>query len=95
MKDLVITSLATYRLTKLVIDDEILREPREVVLSRLYASDSALAQKAAYLLTCPWCVSIWAAGGLLLLKVVSPGAYALIARALAASAVTGVLSEKI
>jgi hypothetical protein len=95
VKDLVVTSLATYRLTKLVIDDEILREPREILLSRLYASDSALAQKAAYLLTCPWCVSIWAGGGLLLLKHVAPGAYQLIARALAASAVTGLLHEKI
>jgi hypothetical protein len=95
MRELALLGLSTYRLTKLVIDDEILKEPRQAILSRLYASGNPAAAKAAYLLTCPWCVSIWAAGGLLLLKKLSPDAADAIELGLSASAVTGVLAERV
>jgi hypothetical protein len=94
VKDVLVGGLATYRVTKLVIDDEIFREPREKVLSALMKDGSPLAMKAYYLLTCPWCVSIWAAGGLLLLKKTSPGLYEVLASVLASSALTGVLAER-
>lgn len=95
MIDFPVAALATYRLTKLAIDDEILREPRELILERLNNSDHPLADKAYYFLTCPWCVSIWAAGGILLLAKVLPNVGALLNTVLAASAVSGILSERV
>lgn len=95
MIDFPVAALATYRLTKLVIDDEILREPRNVIMDRIQASSHPLAPKAYYFMTCPWCVSIWAAGGLLLLHKVSPNLAAVITTILAASGVSGVLAERV
>lgn len=91
----VVGALATYRATKLVLDDQIFEEPRAAVLKKLYELDTPASRKAAYFLTCPWCVSIWAAGGLVLLKKVSPAAYDALTTVLAASAVTGVLYERV
>lgn len=45
---------ATHRLTRLVIEDEITRPIREAITDRWPES------KLAYLITCPWCVSVWA-----------------------------------
>jgi hypothetical protein len=92
---LAVTGLATYRATKLVIDDEVTRELREWVTDRLMKVDTAAARKVLYLIQCPWCVSIWTAGGLLLLRRRHPDAYELLAGVLAASAVTGILSERV
>lgn len=46
---------ATTRLTRLVVEDEITRELRELV-ERITGSDS----KLTYLVNCPYCVSVWA-----------------------------------
>ena len=53
--------LATWRLTELVVTDEVSRPLRELVARRWPGS------KAAYLATCPRCVSVWAAAAVLLL----------------------------
>ena len=45
---------ATWRITRLVMDDEITRPLREAVTYRWPES------KAAYLVACPYCVSVWA-----------------------------------
>lgn len=55
-RDLLLGAAAVYRLTRLVTEDEILRPWRE----RLTAA--APTGRLAYLVTCPWCVSVWAAG---------------------------------
>jgi len=47
--------LASWRLTELVVTDEVTRPAREWVAKRWPGS------KAAYLATCPRCVSVWAA----------------------------------
>lgn len=91
--DLPVFGLATFRLTKLIIDDEILHEPREALLDRIDSIDHPLARKAQYFLTCPWCISIWAAGGLALLIKVAPNIGELLLYVLAASSVSGVLAS--
>lgn len=45
---------ATWRITRLVVEDEITRPMREAVAERWPES------KLAYLVTCPYCVSVWA-----------------------------------
>lgn len=73
--DVAIRVAAAWRLTKLVVDDEVTRELREAVEDRWPGS------KAAYLVNCPACVSVWAG----LVAVVLPRP---VAGALAASAGT-------
>jgi hypothetical protein len=93
MKDftkLALLGLATYRATKLVIDDEITAEIREKVLEKL--GDHP---KLSYLLHCPWCVSIWLAGGLVILDKVSPEIGDLTQKVLAASAITGLVDANL
>lgn len=92
---LAVDTLATYRLTKLVIDDEITREAREWAYEQANRLPAPLASKVTYLLGCPWCVSIWAAGTLLLLRKVNPALADYLNTLLAASAVTGVLAERV
>lgn len=56
----VVRALATWRLTALVVEDEVTRPAREWVARRWPGS------KAAYLATCPRCVSVWTAAVALL-----------------------------
>jgi hypothetical protein len=64
--------LATARLTLMVTTDALFEEPRLWVLNRLVPEDEYgdelpirwrwLRKKAAYLVTCIWCVPVWVAG---------------------------------
>lgn len=51
-----LAALATYRLTLLVVADEITAPPRDWLLRRLGPE-----HKVSYLITCPWCSSIYLA----------------------------------
>jgi hypothetical protein len=55
---LLLTSLAVARVTRLIVEDEILAEPRMWALMRLDENG-----KLAYLLVCPWCMSVWVGAG--------------------------------
>ncbi len=52
---------AAHRITKLIVEDEISRPIREAVAERW--PDSRLA----YLVTCPYCVSVWAGAAVVIL----------------------------
>lgn len=52
--DAIVSVAATHRITNLVVEDEISRPIREAITERW--PDSRLA----YLVTCPYCVSVWA-----------------------------------
>lgn len=80
---------ATYRLTKLIMDDKITEDFRALIYSK-FPRDSNIA----YLLACPWCVSIWAGIAIFGLRRVSPETANLVSGLLAASAVTGVVYTK-
>lgn len=86
--ELVVDAIATYRLTRLVQEDSLLDRPREWVLDRWGH------RKAAELVTCPWCAGVWVAAGVVAARVLFPRAWPVCARVLAASAVTGLLSER-
>jgi hypothetical protein len=45
------------------------------------------------LIDCPWCLSVWVAGGSRLLRTVAPRLWRVLAGVLASSAVAGVISE--
>jgi hypothetical protein len=56
---IVLALLAIWRLARLLIVDEITRPLREAVIARG-------GDKLAYLVTCPWCISVWVGWPLLL-----------------------------
>lgn len=92
----ILTALATFRVTKLVLDDEILSEAREAAYDQVAKiKNQMLREKLTYLLGCPWCISMYSAAGLLLIKAVAPKVYKYLTLVLASSAVTGIAYEKL
>jgi hypothetical protein len=81
--------LATYRLTKLVMEDRITEDFRNLIYSK-FPKDSMLS----YLIGCSWCVSIWAGLTIFTLRRVSPETADIVSGLLAASAVTGIVYTK-
>jgi hypothetical protein len=65
--ELALDVLATERLTRLVVDDEITADIREWV----WKKHSPEETKIGYLLTCPFCASVWA-GAVVALMSTSP-----------------------
>ena len=86
---LVLYALAVYRLTRLVVADELTAGPRERILTRV--QDRPLL---AYLVTCPWCISIWLALAWVLLASLLPPVAWYAGAVLAFSAVAGLLAGK-
>jgi hypothetical protein len=83
---LLVSGLAVYRLTRLLVADKITERPRDRLAQ-------AARGRLAYFVTCPWCVSVWVAAGWAALVALAP-AVALVAGAvLAWSAVAGLLAS--
>jgi len=91
--NLAVRALATYRLTKLVIDDKITEDLREIVYQRYGSPDD---HKLSYFTTCPWCVSVYAAALLSGVHMMAPNNKLVRAgtEALALSAVAGMVYER-
>lgn len=90
MIDEVLDSLAVYRLTRLAIVDTFppVQKARFRVLQRWH-EDSWQVE----LLTCPWCLSIWIGGVVVLVR--RTRAWHALRFVLVSSAVAGALSEKL
>jgi hypothetical protein len=83
--DLVLGALAVHRLTRLVTDDTITEHLREPIVER--------GGWPGYFTTCPWCVSMWVAGGWLLLRTAAPRTARALGTVLASSSVAGLLAS--
>lgn len=88
MVDTVIDALATYRLVRLVQEDEF--PPAAAVRNCVYESDLPEVVKDLY--GCPWCLSFWVGLGVAAAR--RNRMWKPVAFALAASAVTGLISER-
>jgi hypothetical protein len=64
VKQHLISALAIARLTSLIAEDELTAPIREAIDRR--AGAGPVQEKLAYLVTCSRCVSVWAAGGVLI-----------------------------
>lgn len=96
---LILDTLSVYRLTKLVTDDYITEEFREILRAKFPAvidkrTKVRRASKITYLINCPWCVSIWAAAFIFTLRKISPETATYLSSILAASALTGLAANK-
>lgn len=85
--------LATYRLTTLIKDDKITEDIRNVVFKRYGQPSDENSHKISYLLTCPWCISIYFGGLAVLAGARWPRAWKPLSKALSYSAMTGLLAE--
>lgn len=81
--------LATYRLTRMVLDDKITEDIRNAIYER-----SPRDSMMSYFVGCPWCVSIWAGLVIFSLRRISPSNADIVSGLLAASAVTGVIYNR-
>lgn len=90
LADLAIDALATYRLTKLIRDDKIFEDLR----NKVFEHHPPETTKTGYLLTCPWCLSIYFGSAVALGRIVAPSKWRIVARALALSALTGIMVER-
>lgn len=83
---IILTALATYRLTRLITADRILQAPRAWIVQR--------SRWLGYLVTCDWCLSIWIAPAPTALAILYPEeriTWAILI-GLSASAIVGILS---
>lgn len=87
--DIVIDGLATYRVTRLVVEDHLFDRPRDRLVARLQLADHP---KLIELIGCPWCVSVYVGFGVVALRRLVPRVWGPLASALAASAVAGLLA---
>lgn len=94
LQETLVLSLASYRGTKLIIDDEITSDLRSAVISALNKYPT-LQSKVSYLLSCPWCTSPYVAATLLLVKRIAPDVYDVLASVLVASAAAGLIYENL
>lgn len=90
-----VDGLAVFRITRLVIEDDITAPLREKVrhAAMREVDDPGLAAKLNTLLSCPWCVGMWVAFGVVAARRVAPQVWGPLATALALSAATGLIAE--
>lgn len=87
---LIVAAFAVARLTRLIVDDQITIGFRRWVLQK-WGDESW----QSYLMTCPWCMSIWVGAPIMPVAVIWPNQWIIAALAVpAASMVTGLLLDK-
>jgi hypothetical protein len=86
----IVDALATYRLTRFVTADEITEEPRARLVA--YLEDEGL-DGLAYLVRCPWCVSVWISAGVIAARTFTPRWWEPGARLLALAAVAALVAH--
>lgn len=90
MRDLLVDALACHRLTRLVTEDVIFNKWR----AKIYEKWPPTEDKWSYVLTCPWCASVWLAGGIVAARSLFPKAWTPAAKLLALSSLTGLVMER-
>jgi|tagenome__1003787_1003787.scaffolds.fasta_scaffold20708636_2 hypothetical protein len=85
--------LATYRLTTLIKDDKLTENMRGAVFRRYGEPTGDNPRKISYLMTCPWCLSIYFAALAVVGRRKAPKVWAPAAKVLAMSAGTGLLAQ--
>lgn len=61
MSLILLLSLATYRITRLIVEDKVWEVWRIKLSARIVRKPTLLRRKLNELLTCPFCMSVWVA----------------------------------
>lgn len=86
----VVSGLATYRLSRLIVEDEITAPIRD----RIWKNHPPHTSKLGYLFTCYWCSSIYAASALEISRMIAPKTTRRVETVLALSAVAGIVAAR-
>jgi hypothetical protein len=86
--ELLVAGLATYRIARLVVRDEIFSRPRNAIWKKFPPEKSQFG----YLFTCMWCTSIWVASLLEISRIIIPNIVHPVEVVLALSAIAGLLA---
>jgi hypothetical protein len=89
--DAVIGALAAHRLTRLVIQDVITAKPRNAILKKYPPTQESWS----YLLTCPWCASMYTGLAVAVLQGKGGSAGRGLVYALALSSAVGIAEERL
>ena len=83
-------ALATYRISKIFIDDVIFERPREAIFKKFPPEST----KIGYFFTCYWCTSMWVATLLTIGFILIPSVMLIVCFPFAVSAIVGFVSER-
>lgn len=86
---------ATARLTKLINEDYITQPFRDFIHKKFPRSEDNTPSTVGYLVTCPWCMSMWSATALTLLAHTAPSISRPLNLILTASYFTGFMSQHV
>jgi hypothetical protein len=86
----IILALATYRLSRLLVIDNIFEWLRNLVWKRFPPSTTF-----GYFFTCIWCTSVWTASAVAICYTIVPIATVVVASIFALSAVAGLISMRL
>lgn len=93
MIDLVLDGVAAYRLTRLVTTDTITQPVRHRLHAAVESAEAGpVVEKLATLVTCPWCVGVWAGFGVTLARQTWRG-WPTVARALTVASAAAWLAQ--
>jgi hypothetical protein len=87
--EFIVLALATYRLTRLIIEDKVMDWLRERIWSR-FPPDKRLG----YLITCYWCLGFWFASLVVLAYIIVPVPTMVFSVILAVSALVGIVAAR-
>lgn len=90
LTSLAVDGLACYRLVKLIRDDQVTEPVRRAVIERQGPPERS---KISYLITCPWCLSVYFGAALTLGRRGWPSGTDAVARTLALSALAGLATQ--
>lgn len=82
--------LATYRLSRLIVEDEITAPIRD----RIWKNHPPHTSRFGYLFTCYWCSSMYAASALEISRIIAPKTTRTVETVLALSAVAGIVAAR-
>ena len=88
---IILSIVAIYRITAIIIDDRVFDRPREFIESRVKGTWIDVP----YLITCYWCLSFWVGLLCLPLMIFLPYIWVPLAFVLTASAASGILGSVI
>ena len=84
---IILLTLASYRLTRLLIEDAILDGPRNKLFDRFPPHTS----KIGYLFTCYWCLGLWVSAFMVACYLIVPTVAVVFFTVLAVSALVGIV----
>lgn len=90
MRSLLVDVLAGHRLTRLVTEDVITAPMRQ----KIFTKHPPKEESWSYVLTCPWCASVWVGFGIAVFRKFFPEVWNPVAEALAISSAAGLITER-